>query len=281
MDRYDNIATAVISSANGSFVIGVPTNPVANQAYFVPDTGAFDGLATVPVADEQFETDNTVFRAQIGKIQLAPRILMITGKIITPKITVAETAFTNRLAFLRKMHATLAAPQAQGGLNLDIGLSTPAKAYKLFCHLHGQEALRIQKYADHYNVALALAAEDPLLYGAATMQITTVTNSGDVPEFAKIELPNCSNVTAYKCTDSAGHETTVSFREAVTAEVVAINVAYPGQICSISGTSIDNIDISNGKQAFIPVPVGTSTWTRNDSGDVKVYPRSPVIGVSP
>lgn len=63
------------------FYLYPPAAPADNEAVFTADPSSWDSLATVPVADEAFETNSGVFRMRPAQIQYAPRIVNILGTI--------------------------------------------------------------------------------------------------------------------------------------------------------------------------------------------------------
>ena len=262
-DVQNNIEMATITNAYGVTIeLFTPsdTDVHAKYANFIPSYNAWDGLATIPIADELFETDNTTFRAQIGKMQYAPRQIVITGWIATPKKDDAATAYHNRCFFLREIQSALS---QRGWLSLSFRVTRPAvKTYTLYCHLHGADAIRVKKYPEHYEISIALIAEDPLFYEQEPTTYTTdVYNYGDVEQYADIILRNCKGIDYYEVTTDDGVSRPVRFISPIESDEVKIHVEYPNQICSIEGTSISNIDLSEyDSNVFLKVPLGHSKW---------------------
>lgn len=287
-----NLQVVSIYNANDEYIdMYQPLSPDQDTAYFIPRDNSWDGLATVSVADDVFDTDNTDYRSQLGKIQFAPRIFTIGGTIRVLKRSAnatEDTLYQARSDMLRAMQRFFAAKD--GGLRLQfthkMDLST---AYTLYCHLHGADAFRVIKTPEYYDITISLIAEDPLIYQntkAVTVGTSGVTNTGDVPEFAKIEIqvPEGKSISQYSCSQFRGSEEItkiVTFRSTVTG-TVTIDVDYPHQICSIDGTPISNIDVSDGKPAFLKLPRGTSYWhTGTVPSTIKITYRQPLLGIPP
>lgn len=293
----NNITSIKIRNPSGAEIDITPEHGayVKNQAYFLADPTSFDGLADIPVADDMFETDNTDFRMQLAKIQFAPREILITGVICTPikdlqgvAIT-TDVAYAGRVVLLRQLLHLLA---TKDNLALVLTTTNPIEDLVWYCHLHSANAVKIKKMAEGYAVAITLAGSDPLLYAtpytvepSPEAEATLITNDGDVPYYAKITIHGSSSapIKIYQCIHDENSTQTVTFRNEVQNDVI-IDVQYPGQILSIRGTDITNIDTHLGP-AFIPIPLGTSLWSASTAGgenlDVTIITRTPYIGVAP
>lgn len=260
-----NIQTVTLSPADDPtaiITIEDPENPANNAAYFIPSTNAWDDLASVPVADEIFETDSAEFRCELGKIQYAARTVMIIGVIRTPQDVDHNTAAQNRVKLLYDLQTIVARKELILTVTAAYPFSTP---YMLYCHLHGADGLRVVKYPHYYAIALTVTAEDPLLYTApathtSSSQPVTVVNNGNRPHYGTIIISGCNQVTGYLYTINGGTPVQVDFRTPYTGSEIQISVQYPGQTCSIAGISPANIDTSNGKPMYLQIPVGTSSW---------------------
>lgn len=282
------------NSRSESITITPPVPPsgdyAKNVAYFIADPTSFDGLANVAVADEQFATDNTNFRMQFAKIQYAPREIMIIGKIYTPRNEDPDISHGNRVDKLRNLLHTLS---ARGYLAVVVQLNHPLNStYTWYCHLRGANAIQVTNYTTHYTVTINLYGEDPFLYAPEAIVRpdenldTTVTNNGDAPYYAaKIEIAGsqAKPIQSYGYTDATTHVEAVGFVTAV-PNPVTITAIYPGQIISIEGTDLRNINLSAGS-AFLQIPVGTSTWRAKTSADdsigVTITTRTPYAGIAP
>lgn len=259
----------------------IPADPVSDDAYVISLPNTWEDFGTVPINDEIFETDSSVMKNQLAKMQFGMRLIRLPLRIITPKPTNHETAYLKRAEMLHDLQRIMSF--LDGYITITVSIRKPRNTnYVIYCHPHGVEAFRVIKQPCCYDVVLTLVADDPLFYAeTASEAIKTIVNYGDVADYASITLENPSDLSYIQCqTSSETH--VIMFRSAITSDTpLKIIVKYPGQICTVEGTTLSNIQVSDNQPMFLKVPLGSSTWLRNDNGDVKIQTRAPLVGIPP
>lgn len=271
-----------------------PNNAQVDTAYLIPMEGCWDGLGTVPIVDEAYETDSTDFRSALGKIQYGPRILNIIGKIYVPNPSTPKNAYNARRKLLRDIYGVLGRSK---NLTLTIKVDKPGiinpENYVLHCHLHGPEAVKVVTAPLHYTISISLIAEDPLIYLAKPSDETEVKYTGDVPEYIELVIRKCKGfhtLFANYNDDPIPHPIWTLHSPVGTEQDpvdITITVEHPGQICKITGTQLSNIDITLSKDLFPRLyPSDWVTLSRNDrkstdEQDIDVWSWHPRIGIPP
>ncbi len=286
-----NVISAELRSSflDGDITIpidAVPEHPDENAAYVLSMPNTWEDLGTVPINDEIFETDSNLLKNQLAKMQFGMRIIRLPLQIVTPIIKNQSTAYGNRADLLHDLQKMMANIPKYCELYVTIDIPD-MNDYVMYCHPHGVDALRVTKLPYRYDIVLTMVAEDPLFYATPVVkQLNEITNYGDVAYYASITLENPHNFQYLYCTNEDGGNHYMKFRKKITSdEAIEINVRYPGQICTITGAegqvTLADVEVSNVYEMFLQVPLGTSTWHRNDPGDVIVHTRTPLIGIPP